>query len=161
MLEDNVDKLSAKFSVRRDILSFFGDRFLYRFLYRFDIWVLRVKRNGSHPAKKFLQVNRIGGYATVQQEPVTCHALSRSSRAPLADDRRTDVDRRVPTTAAHQPNQINIVLPASRYALSPAVLPSPPFSSLSFPSFTPATFALISPTPVTSSHQHSLFTSIF
>lgn len=54
---------------------------------------------------------------TSEQEPVTCHALSRSSRASLADDRRTDVDRGVPTTAAHQPNQINIapLLPATLY----------------------------------------------
>lgn len=54
---------------------------------------------------------------TSEQGPVTCHALSRSSRASLADDRRTDVDRGVPTTAAHQPNQINIapLLPATLY----------------------------------------------
>ena len=86
---------------------------------------------------------------TSEQEPVTCHALSRSSRASLADDRR------VPTstaTAAHQPNQINIAPPlratfylplchaaphratprhTAPHRATPRASVSPPFSSFS------------------------------
>lgn len=85
-----------------------------------------------------------------EQEPVTCHALSRSSRASLADDRRTDVDRGAPTTAAHQPNQINIapLLPATlclplcfRLSSFPLSFPSSPL--LLLPTlFSPACFHL-------------------
>lgn len=90
---------------------------------------------------------------TSEQEPVTCHALSRSSRASLADRRTTST---APTTAAHQPNQINIApllratlcLPLCfRLSSFPLSFPSSPllllptfshqrvFISLSLPSF--------------------------